>query len=133
MDKHIAALLRAGTKKFICGGARGFDTMAALAVLHARERENNALLSLAIPYHGMDERFRGEERELYQKILSAADEVNYIAEKFERGCMLRRDRYMVDRSGICICYLTKTTGGTAYTVAYAIKNGLEVINLDMEV
>ncbi len=28
-----------------------------------------------------------------------------------------------------MCYLTKDTGGTAYTVNYAQKHGLSVINL----
>ena len=35
--------------------------------------------------------------------------------------------YLVDNSNVCVCYLTEDTGGTAYTVNYAIKSGLKVI------
>ena len=36
---------------------------------------------------------------------------------------------MVDSSAVCIAYCTRKTGGTAYTVRYALKKGLQVINL----
>lgn len=43
--------------------------------------------------------------------------------------MFRRNRYLVDNSSICIAYLTKNKGGTAYTVDYAKKLGVTVINI----
>ena len=43
--------------------------------------------------------------------------------------MHRRNRHLVDHSGTCICYLTRSTGGTAYTVDYARKKGLRIINV----
>lgn len=46
----------------------------------------------------------------------------------ECGYMHKRNRYLVDNSSVCVCYLTEDTGGTAYTVNYAIKSGLKVIN-----
>ena len=30
---------------------------------------------------------------------------------------------------VCVCYLNRESGGTAYTVRYAGKKGLEIINL----
>ncbi len=39
------------------------------------------------------------------------------------------NRYLVDNSGVCVCYLTRDAGGTAYTVNYAKRQGLEIINL----
>lgn len=72
------------------------------------------------------------DRKEFESILSAADGIVYTAEVYDRGCMLRRDRYMVDKSSICVSYMTKNTGGTAYTVGYALKKGLEVINLALE-
>jgi len=47
--------------------------------------------------------------------------------------MLRRDRYMVEHSEVCICYMTRNTGGTSYTVAQALKKGIEVVNLAVEI
>ena len=43
--------------------------------------------------------------------------------------MHERNRYLVDNSGLCLCYLVKRGGGTYYTVQYAKKQGLPVINL----
>ena len=41
--------------------------------------------------------------------------------------MHKRNRMLVDMSSICICYLTKDTGGTAYTVKYAEKQKLKIL------
>lgn len=46
--------------------------------------------------------------------------------------MHRRNRHLVDHSGTCICYLTRSTGGAAYTVDYARRKGLHVINIAEE-
>lgn len=43
--------------------------------------------------------------------------------------MQKRNRHLVDNSSACICYLTKPTGGTAYTVNYASEHGLMIINI----
>ena len=65
----------------------------------------------------------------YERIRELADEVTYINQEYVRGCMFKRNRSLVDNSSICVCRLTKSTGGTAYTVKYAIKQGLKIINL----
>ena len=43
-----------------------------------------------------------------------------------------RNRYMVDHSRYCLCFLTKLTGGTAHTIAYAKKQQLQIYNLASE-
>ena len=43
--------------------------------------------------------------------------------------MFKRNRHLVDNSSVCVCYLTKDSGGTAYTVRYAKEKGLEIVNL----
>jgi len=40
-----------------------------------------------------------------------------------------RNRYMVDRSAVCLAYLKTSRGGTYNTVTYAEKNGVPVIYL----
>lgn len=46
-----------------------------------------------------------------------------------KSAMHKRNRHLVDHSGVCVAYLTESRGGTAYTVDYARKNGVPVINL----
>ena len=43
--------------------------------------------------------------------------------------MHKRNRHLVDNSSLCIAYLTKESGGTAYTVNYARQSGLTIINI----
>lgn len=64
----------------------------------------------------------------YKRIKAQADRVTYIARQHTPGWMHRRSRHLVDNSGVCIRYLTKNSGGTAYTVNYAKKHGLNVVN-----
>ena len=65
----------------------------------------------------------------YERIKGLADKVVYTSQAYTAGCMHKRNRHLVDNSSVCVCYLTKDSGGTAYTVRYARKRGLEVINL----
>ena len=55
------------------------------------------------------------------------NKVVYVSREYTPDCMHRRNRHLVDHSGTCICYLTRSTGGTAYTVDYARKRGLRII------
>ena len=106
-----------GITIFYAGGAQGFDTLAAMAVLAVRERFPEVRLVVILPYANNADRW------------SAADKVICLAERYYTGCMFARNRYLVDHSVICVSYQTKQTGGTAYTVKYALKKGVRVINL----
>ena len=53
----------------------------------------------------------------------------YVSDGYAPGCMQKRNRYMADRSSVCVCWLSSETGGTYYTVRYAGRMGLEIINL----
>ena len=46
----------------------------------------------------------------------------YISKEKKKGCMHARNRYMIDNSSLCIAYMTRQSGGTAYTVKYAQEN-----------
>lgn len=66
---------------------------------------------------------------IHERIKAQADKVVYTAQQYTPGCMHRRNRHLVDNSGVCVCYLTKNSGGTAYTVNYAKKQGVNVFNI----
>ncbi len=65
-------------------------------------------------------------REKYFTLLEHCDDVITLQPRYTPGCYQRRNRYMVDRSSLLICYYDGKTGGTQSTVAYAEKLGLEV-------
>lgn len=132
LQKTIQGLLQRGVTTFYCGGALGFDTLAAQAVLKARRFHPQVKLILALPCRDQAEQWREADRLLYESIKRRADEVVYLSERYTRGCMFERNRYMVDHSDVCVCYCTSDQGGTAYTVKYAWRRGVPVINLAKE-
>lgn len=130
LEAALIRLVEGGYNRFFAGGAIGFDTMAAEAVLRLRVRYPQIRLHLALPCHGQEKRWSEDNRRTYDRIRDAADFVVYTSPLgYTHGCMQQRDRYLVDQSSVCLCYLTHLTGGTAYTVSYARRRGLSVINL----
>ena len=114
---------------YYVGGALGFDTMAAEAVIRKRDRCSSVRLVLVIPCEDQALRWCTEDKEHYRQIKDAADEIVCLGKHYYRGCMHVRNRYLVDHSGICFCYLTKRMGGTAYTVNYARRKEVPVFNM----
>lgn len=129
LEKTILRLYQNGIRYFGAGGALGFDTLAARAVLRLREECPGIRLILVLPCPSQTKGWKPQDAAEYERIKSHADEVIYTSQEYTRGCMHKRNRYLVDHSGICVCFLTKDSGGTAYTVRYARTHGLEIINL----
>lgn len=114
---------------FCCGGALGFDTLAAQTVLELKEQYPDILLMLALPCKTQTSHWKQADIDEYERIKSLADEIIYTSEEYEQGCMQKRNRFMVDNSSMLICYLTKNSGGTAYTVDYANSKNKRIINI----
>lgn len=127
--RAIDELIKQGVTNFIAGGATGFDTMAALAVIDFKQQNRKIKLTLYLPCKGQESNRSRLEKEIYYFIYSQADEVVFISEQYSGGCMHKRNRAMVDNSIYCIAYLNKEKGGTFYTVSYARNQGLRIINL----
>ena len=131
LAKEIAKLVNAGYTDFFSGMAEGTDTWAALAVL-ALKKENPALrLHCVLPCEGQADEWSASAQELYHSILAQADEVVYVSREYRDGCMLKRNRYLVDHAACLLAvYNGERRGGTAMTVRYARKLGREVIILN---
>lgn len=125
----IAGLVQRGYCTFCAGGALGFDTLAAQTVLRLKEMYPQIKLCLFLPCKTQTRHWCEEDCVVYDAILAQADDVQYVSEHYFSGCMQKRNRCLVDASSVCVCYLTQDSGGTAYTVKYAQKKGLEVINV----
>lgn len=112
---------------FYCGGARGFDILAAEMVLILKKKRD-VKLKMAIPFKGFENGL-GVWRERYLKIIENADEVIYLNDKYSISSFNERNRYMIDRSAVVLTYFDGKSGGTKNTVDYALKNGRHIINL----
>lgn len=129
LKKVIVSLIEQGYYFFGAGGALGFDTIAAQTILDLKQNYPRIKLILVLPCPSQADHWREKDKTIYEEIKAKADKVVYIAPKYTRDCMFARNRYLVDNSSVCICYLTERSGGTAYTVEYALKKGLKTINL----
>ena len=125
----LVQLINDGYLYFGAGGALGYDTLAAQTVLELKKQYPDVKLILVLPCLSQTRGWSTRDIEVYEDIKNKADKVVYTSQEYTKGCMHKRNRHLVDNSSVCVCYLTESTGGTAYTVDYAHKNNLTVINL----
>ena len=115
-----------GVTEFIVGNYGGFDHMAAKAVIAAKEQHPDITLSMLIPYHPAErpvETPQGFDNTFYPPGM----------EKVPRKlAIVRANRYMVDHSSRCVCFLYSLRGGTMSTVQYAAQKQLPIENLAMD-
>lgn len=129
LNAELDKLIHRGVTDFISGGALGFDQIAASLVIAKRQMGRNIRLLLALPCREQDAAWSPAQKQLYRKLLSNADEVVYVSEKYTDGCMKKRNRYLVEHSAHCICALIHPRSGTSQTVNMARAQGLNVINI----
>ena len=129
LERAICRLMERGATVFRAGGAKGFDTVAALMVLELREKHPEIRLELILPFRGQQDKWDDEDVYIYDYILARADRVEYLYEQYVDGCMLARNRRLLEGSDVCVAYCTRSTGGTAYTCRKAQQTGVELINL----
>lgn len=129
LKNTIIEYIEKGYCYFGAGGALGFDTLAAQTVLKLKETYPQIKLILVLPCLTQTRGWKEADVKEYERIKNLADKVVYTSQEYTRGCMFKRNRHLVDFSSLCIAYLTKDEGGTAYTVKYAKQNGLNIINL----
>ena len=125
----ILELVQRGIYCFYAGGALGFDMLAAEAVQQAKRYDPRIRLILVLPCKNQEKYWNKQACVRYNRIKEAADDVIYTSEVYFSGCMHQRNRYMIDHSTCCVCYLVHDSGGTKYTVDYCRKKGKQVINL----
>ena len=129
LKSTLIQLISDGYRYFGAGGALGYDTLAAQSVLELKTQYPDVKLILVLPCLSQTRGWSARDIEIYEDIKNKADKVVYTSQEYTKGCMHKRNRHLVDNSSVCVCYLTESTGGTAYTVDYAHKNNLTVINL----
>jgi conserved hypothetical protein len=129
LDRVIEDLYKKGVVFYGSGGAYGFDMLAELAVLRAKQRHSEIKLILVLPCKDHDKYWTEENKMQFAEILHKADKVVYTADSYFSGCMHKRNRHLVSYSGYCVAYSVKNSGGTAYTIDYAARNGLKIVNL----
>ena len=119
-----------GADIFRAGGAIGFDTIAALNVLLLRKKYPHIRLELILPCPSQTRGWSQNDTVLYEQIRAQADSHRYISQHYFNGVLQLRNRALVEGADLCIAYLQDSHGGgAAFTVAHALRQGLELINI----
>ena len=130
MVREIEGLYRRGFRHFISGMAQGCDLWFAEAALALREQYPDLTVEGAVPFPAQADRWPEDQRLRWQDILGRCDLETMVQQHYDRFCMFRRDRYMVDRSAAILAVFDGTPGGTQYTLNYAMDKKLEILLLD---
>lgn len=120
-----------GIRHFLCGMARGADFYFCEAALALRDRRAGVTVEAVIPCEEQAARWREKERERYFSLVERCDYETMVQRHYDKGCMLRRNRYMVDRSSLLIAVYDGMLGGTMYTLTYAMRKNLEIVTLEL--
>lgn len=133
LGQAVEQVYQAGARHFMCGMARGGDLYFAQAVLKLRDRHPEVSIEAVRPCESQADHWPRAEQEQYQRILDCCNYETLIQHHYDRYCMMRRNRYMVDRSAwIIAVYNGEPRGGTAHTLAYALRKKRKTDILDLE-
>lgn len=120
-------------KNFICGGALGFDTIAAGEVIKTREKYPHIKLVMYLPCHGQESKWNDEQKYRYRLLLSKADKILYVNEEYTEGCMRQRNLKMIKDSFFCVAFCILSNSGTGMTLRNAQAVGTDIINIADEI
>lgn len=126
LTTSIERAYEAGYRHFLCGMARGADFYFCEAVLALRERMPDVTLEAVIPCEEQAARWSEQDRVRYYTLVEACDGETMVQRHYDKGCMLRRNRYLVDHAARLISVYNGMLGGTMYTISHAMKQGLEL-------
>lgn len=123
----IASAYKEGFRTFISGMARGVDIWAAQIVLKERIRHPDIQLICALPHPDFEKKWKIVWQKQYADILAEADLVKTICPTFSKSAYQKRNNWMVDNSSLVLAVFNGEPGGTANTISYARKQGVEVV------
>ena len=131
LAREIKELVARVVTQFYTGLAEGVDTWAAQIALDLRDNNPALNVHCILPCRTQAKNWDTAAQMCHKKILEKADSVVCISEEYYDGCMLDRNRYLVDHSDILLAvYNGSWRSGTGMTVRYAKKLGREVIIID---
>ncbi len=131
LAEQIRLLAEAGVTDFFSGMAEGTDLFCSEIVLNQRIKNPALKLRCVLPCEGQADKWSVSARERYYSILTRADSVDYVSRKYYDGCMLDRNRRLVESAGLLLAvYNGVPRSGTGTTVNFARKMGREIIVID---
>lgn len=128
LKKAIEKNINDGYHNFICGMALGADMLFAETVISLKEKYPDISLECALPCINQPAKWSYDSNVRYYNIIKKADKVTYVSKReYHKGCMEKRNKYMVSNSNKLIAaYNGKEFGGTVQTLSYAMEENLTI-------
>ena len=137
LKRRIAAVLEVlyqnEYRHFICGMALGCDHYFCECALALRTSHPDITVEAAVPCPEQASRWSQEQQTRYARLLDACDFQTMVSPQYTPFCMQKRDRYMVDRASLLVAVFDGSSGGTQYTIAYALQKGLSIVDIPVTV
>ena len=129
LEEHIRILLESKEYvEFLVGRNGEFDQLVSSTVRRVKRnyRDDNSALMLVLPY------LTAEYENNHQSFHEYYDEIEICQDAaggHYKAAIQVRNREMVDRSDLVVCYIEHNSGGAFQTVQYAKKKNKEIVNL----
>lgn len=116
---------------FFVGREGDFDQIVSSAVIRAKKNifDGNSSLIWVQPYLKADYRDYPEDYESYYDFVEICSESEIVHPK---AAIQTRNRNMIDRSDLCVFYVSKEHGGAWQTLQFAKQQKKEIINITQE-
>lgn len=112
--------------EFYLGGYGHFDSFAYLCCKDFTETHNDASLVFVTPYIS-EEYQRNHLTEITKKYHSVIyPEIENLPRRF---AITYRNKYMVEKADLIICYVKREYGGAFQAIKYAERKGKRIINI----
>ena len=116
---------------FVVGRNGDFDQFVSSTVLRCKKnyRDDNSSLVLVLPYASAE---YANNQDYYEEYYDDI-EVSFEASKAHPKAAIQiRNREMVDRADLIVCYIERKNGGAYKTIQYAEKIGKPIINIAVQ-
>lgn len=121
-----------GYRVYLNGMMSGWDILAAEAVLTLRSELTDIRCVSIAPFrksYFANSNWTPDWKVRALNVYRQSDLALCLSEQYQRGTYYNRDRFLIDHASCVIAFYDGKPGGTKYTIDYAAKTGLEIINM----
>lgn len=114
--------------EFLVGRDGEFDQIVSSAILRYKKQMDsvNCSLTWVMPYLKADYVNNQDSYDCYYDSVEVCDK---SAHAHPKSAIQIRNKEMIDRSDLCVFYVTRKNGGAYQTLRYAEKTGANIIKL----
>ncbi len=105
----------------------GCDLYFGELVLGVKREWPEITLEAAVPCPTQADSWAEDAKLRWKKLLRACDYETMVQDHYTLGCMMRRNRYMIDHASMLIAVYDGQEGGTRRTVEYAMRRQIPVV------